>query len=382
MVSELITQRAFATEAGTERFVQRHGHGRDPGAFSHIAQLHLSSLGIGTYLGEPTDAVDAAYERALVDAVRRGINVIDTASNYRCQRAEHVVGAALRTLIETGEIFRSEVLVASKAGFVPFVGQPPADVAAYLRARTVDRGLCAPDELVACCHCMAPAYLTDMLAQSRARLGLDTIDVYFVHNPETQLQVLPRDIVDDRLRRAFEALEAAADRGEIRVYGIATWSGLRARPGERDYLSLEHVVRLAEDVAGSGHRCKAVQLPVSLAMPEAVVLANQTVRGEAMSALHAAQHLGLVAFASGSLQQGRLARVQPGHVHPQPELDCLGPAAVALQFARSAPGVTTALCGMASEAHVAANTRLLDLPRASPAWLARAARQPEAAAWP
>lgn len=376
MVSELVSQREYATEAGTARFARRHGQDRDPGAFNLAALLQLSSLGLGTYLGPATDAQDARYEAAVIEAVRRGINVLDTASNYRCGRSERAVGRALATLLESGEIFRSEVLIASKAGFVPFDGTSPVDPAGWLRDRTIGRGLCAEDELVACCHCMAPAYLTDTLQRSRAQLGLATIDVYFVHNPETQLQILALEQVEDRLRRAFEALEAAADRGEIRVYGVATWSGLRARPGERDHLSLERIVALAEQVAGLRHRCKAVQLPVNLAMPEAFVLQNQTVRGEAMTALQAAQRLGMLAFASGPLQQGRLAKLRPAHVAPLGELD---PAGVALQFARSVPGVTSALVGMANPTHVTENTRLLGIPRAPSGWIERSA-QPAVAA--
>jgi len=143
MVSELVAQRAYATQAGTERFVQRHSHGKSADAYTKLEHLSLSSLGMGTYLGRADDAVDAAYHLAIVEAVRRGVNVIDTAANYRCQRSETVVGKALAELMASGEIFRSEVLVASKAGFVGFDGAPPADPMAYLRARTVDAGLCA-----------------------------------------------------------------------------------------------------------------------------------------------------------------------------------------------------------------------------------------------
>jgi predicted aldo/keto reductase-like oxidoreductase len=137
-------------------------------------------------------------------------------------------------------------------------------------------------------------------------------------------------------------------------------------------------VRLAEQVAGLRHRCKAVQLPVNLAMPEAYVLANQTVRGEPMSALQAAQRLGMLAFASGPLHQGRLARIRPAHV---PLLTDLDPAGHALQFARSVPGVTSALVGMASPEHVVENTRLLGLPRAPQGWVDRAAQPPVAAVY-
>jgi len=230
---------------------------------------------------------------------------------------------------------------------------------------------------------MAPAYLRATLAESRARLGLETIDVYFVHNPETQLQTIGRDLFEERLRRAFAALEASADAGHLRAYGIATWSGLRAKPHERDYLSLERVVRCAEDVAGSRHRCRAVQLPVNLAMPEAFVNKNQEVRGEPVTILQAAERLGLVVFASGILLQGKLARTRLTHVPPLPHRPDEQPSATlaALQFARSLPGVASALCGMASPAHLSENLAVLDEPRATLAWLQRAAQPPQAASY-
>ncbi len=59
-------------------------------------------------------------------------------------------------------------------------------------------------------------------------------------------------------------------------------------------------------------------------------------------------------FTSASLLQGRLAQKIPDKVRslfPQ----CSSAAPSALQFARSTPGVTTALVGMKSVAHISEN---------------------------
>ncbi len=377
MLSEHVLHRPYATEAGTRRFAERHGHDKASDAFTLAGQLRLSSIGMGTYMGPSTDEADASYTDAVIDGIRRGINVIDTASSYRCQRSERAVGRALRQLLADGELFRSEVLVTSKAGFVPFEGCPPSDIAAYIRAVTVERGLCQETELMAGCHCMAADYLTATLDQSRANLGLETIDAYFVHNPETQLQTLDRSTFRERMRDAFAALEGAADRGWIRVYGLATWSGLRAKPQERDYLSLAELVEIAEEVAGPRHRFKALQVPLNLAMPEAYLLPNQQVRGAQLTVLQAAERLGLMVFASSPLHQGKLIRRQPSHV-PDLVIDHhaagLPPTLVkALQFTRSLPGVASTLVGMGSPEHVGDNVRLLRVKRAPLAWLAQAA---------
>ncbi len=372
MVSELISQRSWATEAGTQRFLRRHAHGKAADAYADIFRMRLSSIGVGTYLGAATDEVDAGYEAAIIDAVRRGINVIDTAGNYRCQRGERVVGKALKALTESGEVWRSELFVASKAGFVPFDGAPPPDKAGWMRDCTVARGLATDADLVAGCHCMTPAYLREALDKSLDNLGLQTLDVLFLHNPETQLQVIDRATFEDRLRLAFEALEEAVAAGKIRAYGLATWSALRAKPDERDHISLARMLELASEIAGLRHNMRAVQLPLNLAMPEALTLPNQPVRGHLLPALDAVRELGLLALASGPLLQGRLGRGQPAHV---PQLEGLAtPASLALQFARSAPSVTSALVGMASVAHTAENTRLMAQPKAPLAWLHAAAQ--------
>jgi aryl-alcohol dehydrogenase-like predicted oxidoreductase len=373
MVSELISGRAFATEAGTQRYVARHGPVLARDAFNLTGQLQFSSLGIGTYLGAPTDAADLAYEAAVVEAVRRGVNVIDTAANYRQQRSERLVGRALAALQQSGEIYRSELLVATKAGFVPQSPAGSSDPLGWAAVQTVGQGLCDPDELVSCCHCMAPAYLRHSLLQSLDNLGLATVDVFFIHNPETQLQTTDKTQFYDRLRRAFVELEAAADASQLRVYGLATWSGLRAKPEERDYVSLAEVVATAESVAGSRHRFRAIQLPLNLAMPEAFCYRNQLVRGEWLTVLEAAQRLGLAVFTSAPLHQGKLSKRRLPHVPDlsgQPD----DPHWHALQFARSAPGVTVTLIGMGQADHVTDNLQVLKQPRAPLDWLRAAAK--------
>jgi len=348
---------ATATPSGTRRFVERRAAGTAIDAYSRAGDLWLSSLGLGTYLGPADDATDAAYAAAIAEALSLGINVLDTASNYRCQRSERAIGSALRIAFTAGVVARSEVFVASKAGFVPFDGAFPDAPSSAIQAATIGQGLCREDELCAGCHCLAPAFLRAMLRQSRANLGLQTLDLYYLHNPETQLQTLDRREFDDRLRAAFAALEAAVAAGEIAAYGVATWSGLRAQPHERDHLELAHLCRLAADVAGEHHHLRAVQLPLNLAMPEALTLRNQQLQGRALAVLDAAAELGLTVMTSAALLQGKLTRAAPGQpvaLTPQPQR-----AQAALQFARSAPGVTTALCGMASAAHVRENARLL-----------------------
>src|SRR5574342_61921 len=88
-----------------DRFPQLRdaGHFRQPANVLGADELWLSSIGIGTYLGDTTDSADRAYTEAIVAALRSGINVLDTAINYRHQRSERNIGEAMRQLISSGE---------------------------------------------------------------------------------------------------------------------------------------------------------------------------------------------------------------------------------------------------------------------------------------
>src|SRR5215469_1552989 len=93
----------FATPEGTSRFRGRFA-GRLPGHFREIRGLWLSSIGLGTYLGEPDSATDDLYRNAINRAIELGVNVIDSAINYRHQRSERVIGEALRDLIAKDKV--------------------------------------------------------------------------------------------------------------------------------------------------------------------------------------------------------------------------------------------------------------------------------------
>ncbi len=91
-----------ATPDGTQRYAERFKEIAAEGHFRKAQRLTVSSLGVGTYLGQPNDATDASYAAALVEAGLAGFNVFDTAINYRFQRSERNVGTALKVLANKG----------------------------------------------------------------------------------------------------------------------------------------------------------------------------------------------------------------------------------------------------------------------------------------
>src|SRR5436853_1779232 len=290
---------AGATLEGTARYRDRF---KDIAAdhFRQAQSLWLSSIGIGTYLGEADEECDRGYTEAIVRAVELGVNVIDTAANYRFQRSERSVGAALKELIARG-FARDEIVVCSKGGYLPFDGAPPRDVRQYIEENFVRPGIASFADIAGGAHCMTPRYLQDQLEQSLRNLGIDCVEVYYVHNPESQLSSVSPEEFSKRLRAAFEGLEQSVVQGEIENYGVATWNGFRAEPDAREYHSLEQMVALARDVGGEDHHFRFIQLPFSLAMPEALLFHNQKLGDEYVSGLEAAEALGGTAIASESV---------------------------------------------------------------------------------
>lgn len=351
-------QALHATAEGTKRYSDRFRSQFSPDFYRTSALgVSMSSVGLGTYLGETTDEDDAAYVDAASRALASGINVIDTAINYRCQRSERALCRAIQSALHDGLLMRDELVVCTKGGYIPLDQHTPAtraDYQAYVRREFVDTEIVRADEIVGGGHSLAPRFIRYCVAKSRQNLGLRAIDLYYIHNPEQQLGSVSGEELYGRLEAAFSVLEEAAARGEIVHYGVATWDGLRTAPDQAGHLSLERVVEAARRVGGAGHRLRGVQLPVNLAMSEAVRAPTQLVNGRPLTVLQAAAELELAVIGSATLMQARLTTGLPPAVRDHfraLETD----AQRAIAFARTIDGLTSSLVGMKSAAHVDEN---------------------------
>jgi aryl-alcohol dehydrogenase-like predicted oxidoreductase len=350
-----------ATVEGTKRYVTRLAGRVAPEHFRELDGLAVSTVGLGTYLGREDGATDVLYQDAIARALELGINMLDTAINYRHQRSERAIRTALLTAVGRRTIGRDEVVVATKGGYIPFDGAVPRDARAWFTETYLDTGIVRPGDVAAGSHCMTPRYLADQIGRSRTNLGLETIDIYYLHNPESQLEGVDRKEFLARVRAAFEALEDAVRSEKIRRYGTATWNGYREDPDAPGHLSLAELVGVAREVAGADHHFKVIQLPYNLAMPEAFTRANQKVDGSFVPLLEAARRLGVYVMASASVYQGHLTKNLPPVVA---ELlpGFASDAQRALQFVRSTPGIGTALVGMKSVTHVEENASVAGRP--------------------
>lgn len=82
--------------------------------------LIFSKLGLGTFNKEPYKEENYVfhYIEGVKEAVKNGINLIDSASNYRYGQSEKEIGIALKELFEEKIVTREELIICSKGGFI------------------------------------------------------------------------------------------------------------------------------------------------------------------------------------------------------------------------------------------------------------------------
>ncbi|MCO5558177.1 hypothetical protein L7F22_011755 [Adiantum nelumboides] len=203
---------------------------------------------------------------------------------------------------------------------------------------------------------------------SRRNMGLETIDIYYIHNPEIELGVVSRSAVLSRLRNLFVALEQAVRDGKISMYGVSSWNAFRVTSGAKNYLSLEELVNFAKAAAGGeDHHFKVVMVPFNLHLQDVATNATQGIRGKRVPLLHAAAHFGINVITSSPLFQGTLAKnIAPDVKQRFPELgDSRTDAQCALQFSRTTPGILATLTGMSKLSHMEENGAIVRRPALS-----------------
>ena len=349
----------YATPEATHRFAKRFSHYKD--FYARFDGLIFSKLGFGTFKKEPYKEENYLfdYKEALKTAIRGGINLIDTAINYRYQQSEREIGEALEELLEAGEIKRDELIICSKGGFIPLDFPFPQNPYMWIDEHIVQKGLARPDEIELDQHCMTPAFLYDSLQRSLENLRVETLDVYFLHNPETQLQRLGRRHFLHRLEDIFRLFEAMVDEGKIRAYGIAVWNALTYEEHNEEHINLEEVFDVAREVGGSNPHFKYVQLPFNIAKTHAYSVPTQKMSdAKEYTVLQVAHKLGLGVLSSASLLQMHLFKrpfkPEVGYLLDS-KMELESDVQLALQFVRSTRGVVSSLFSSSNPEHVLTN---------------------------
>ncbi len=146
-----------------------------------LTGLDISVVGLGTAAIGSDPSADVDGVAAIDRAVALGVNWIDTAPIYGEGRSEDVVGRALRTSPQPPLIF----------------GKTSMSV--------------ADGQIV---HSLSPATLRRDLEDSLGRLGLEAMDVLFVHWP----------IPDEQIEEGWEALDQLRREGKTRFLGVSNFS--------------------------------------------------------------------------------------------------------------------------------------------------------------
>ena len=346
----------FATTDGTKTFKQNSSI--NSVNFNTFENLHLSNIGIGTYLGDPDTNTDKLVKNAVKQSVLSGVNVIDTAINYRAQKAERSVGKAISELIEGGKISRDQIFVSSKNGYVTNDADIQEDFMQYVMRELGKPGIVKEGDITSGYHCMTTSFLSDQLDRSLKNLDLECLDLMYLHNSiEGQIKDVSKEQFLENLKSVFELYEQKRDEGKIKFYGMATWECFRVVKENPQYLSLEDVVEMAKKIGGDDHGFKFIQLPYNMNYDQALLSKNQTVQSKPVSILESAVTLGVGVFTSIPFMQGRL--LAPGVM---PDFNDLKPSLRALQFIRSSPGVLAPLVGQKSPEHVLENLEIMNIP--------------------
>lgn len=346
----------FATPDGTKKFAQNSGVNQEN--FKEFQNLTLSNVGIGTYLGDADARTDGLVTSAVKQSILSGVNVVDTAINYRAQKAERSVGKAISELIQENKISRDQIFVSTKNGYVTNDADVQLGFWEQIKSEYTDKGIVKEGDITSGYHCMTTTYLSDQLDRSLKNLDLECVDLMYLHNAvEGQIKDVPKDKFLENLKSVFELYEQKRDEGKIKFYGMATWECFRVQKDNPQYLSLEDTVDMAKSVGGENHGFRFIQLPFNLYYDQALLGKTQTIDNNPVSVLESATRLGVGVFTSVPLMQGRL--LQPGVM---PEFSDLKPSMRALQFIRSSPGVVAPLVGQKSAEHVSENLEVMKIP--------------------
>lgn len=351
----------LATPQDTHNFAKKFSNYKD--FYIKHNNLVFSKLGLGTFNKEPYKEENYIfhYIEGVKQAIRSGINLIDTASNYRYGQSEKEIGIAIKELLDTNEITRKELIICSKGGFIQLDYPFPKNPYHWIEENIINNKLASKEDIEIDQHCMTPDYLEWSCNKSLKNLGVKALDIYFLHNPEMQLQKLGYKKFLKKIESIFRRFEKMADLGLIKYYGIATWNGFINTKDADEYMNLEDLVNIAKKVAGENHRFKYIQTPFNIAKTSIYTITNQRVKDEECTVLQAAYRLGLGVISSSSLLQMNIFKksfkAETGYLLDS-EMILKNDIQLALQFVRSTPGIISSLFASKVPLHIKENLEI------------------------
>ena len=200
------------TKAFSEKFINEN--------YNSFQNLHLSNVGIGTYLGEPDSQTDEVVKDAVKKSILSGVNVIDTAINYRAQKSERTIGLALSELISENSIKREQIFICTKNGYVTNDGDIQEDFMQYIMRELGKPGIVKEGDISSGYHCMTIPYLEDQLERSLKNLNLECIDLMYLHNAVEGHPEMAKSEFLENLKKVNRNLEKMADSKQNEIVPI------------------------------------------------------------------------------------------------------------------------------------------------------------------
>ena len=299
--------------------------------------LTCSAAGFGSYR---VDFRVASHRAALAAALRMGVNIIDTSTNYAGGNSERLIGEVMLGLVKQDKVKREEIIIVSKAGYI----QGELFNEMERRANAPHADYTAGSELTELVrhsqglwHSIHPDFLRSQLTDSLERLQLETLDVFLLHNPEYYIQWAiaegqteqdVRDEYERRIKQAFTYLESEVAAGRIQYYGISSNTFPKSE-GTIDRTSIERCWQHAEEVATelglATHHFGVVQFPLNVFETGAVTEKNQKRGSETLMEFCREKNIGVLINrplnAITGKQLMRLADFPEREVPPESHID-------------------------------------------------------------
>ncbi|RXJ87866.1 aldo/keto reductase [Arcobacter sp. CECT 8985] len=360
---------SYATPQSTYNFAKKFSSYKD--FYVKHNDLVFSRLGLGTFNKEPYKEENYVfhYIEGVKEAIKNGINLIDTASNYRYGQSEKEIAIALKELFNENKVTREELIICSKAGFIQLDYPFPKNPYMWIEENIINTNLARKEDIELDQHCMTPDFIEWSCKKSLKNLQIDSIDIFFLHNPEMQLMSLGYKNLLKQVEKVFKRFEKMADCGLIKYYGVAVWNAFINSEDSKEHINLEDLVNIAIKVGGENHRFKYIQTPFNLAKTSIYTLQSQKVKNEKCTLLQAAHRLNIGLISSSSLLQMNLFKrsfkAEMGYLLDS-QMILENDIQLALQFVRSTPGIISSLFASKVPVHIKKNleiTKIKSVPR-------------------
>ncbi len=175
----------------------------------HILDISSHRIGIGTYR---MSSRSKEHKQALIEALRAGCKIIDTAANYTDGESEELIGEVLSEHPEFSPC------VITKAGYIQ------GTITAALKQEDlfdkIEKCPQGEDGFVS----IDPQFLHFQIGQSQKYLKSNKLDLFMLHNPEYYLQekFCTQDEYYQKIEQALLHLEQEVKDGTISAYGISS----------------------------------------------------------------------------------------------------------------------------------------------------------------